>query len=178
MKFFKYFQSLTALILIMCWTANVTPSTLHTYHTSLTRIDYNRKEKLTEITIELFVHDLVPVLERRSKKQIDIGNSPDIDNLILNYLSENFILIDKQNSELKLRWVGKEIQSDMVYVYVEAPLEETFEGYKLRNSIFFESFPEQTNLVVARFDEKKVDLLFKSGDKFKEIKPSEFQKEK
>mgnify|MGYP003289217576 CR=1 FL=1 len=36
-------------------------------------------------------------------------------------------------------------------MYLEIPFAESFEGVKLQNTIFFESFPEQTNLVVARF---------------------------
>ncbi len=144
-------------------------SAAHTYHTSLTRIDYDEKEKLAEISIQMFPHDLVPVLEKRSKKNIDFEKTPDIDGFILKYLSENFVLKDKQGEIKKLVWVGKEIQADTIFVYVEIPLESDFDGFNLQNTLFFESFPEQTNLVIARFSRKKTDLLYKVGDKFKEI---------
>ena len=142
----------------------------HTFHTSLTRMDYNAKEKLAEISIQLFVHDLLPTLENRTKKRIDLEKTPDVDKFILKYLDENFILKDKNGSVKKLVWVGKEIKIDTVFVYMEIPLAEDFGGYSLQNTLFFESFPEQTNLVIARYSEKKADLLFKVGDKFKEIK--------
>ena len=141
----------------------------HTFHTSLTRIDYNAKEKLAEISIQLFVHDLLPTLENRTKKRIDLEKTPDVDKFILKYLNENFVLKDKNGELKKLLWVGKEIKADTVFVYVEIPLAEDFAGYSLKNTLFFESFPEQTNLVIARFGEKKADLLFKVGDKFKII---------
>ncbi len=164
MKFTRFiiFSSLVLLVLISTVTA-------HTYHTSLTRIDYNQKEKVAEISIQLFTHDLVPVLERRSKKRVDLEKTPEIDKIILDYLNENFVLKDKEAEAKKLVWVGKEIKTDIIFVYVEVPMEKDLEGMSLQNTIFFESFSEQTNLVIARFNEKKSDLLFKPGDKFKEI---------
>jgi hypothetical protein len=141
----------------------------HRYHTSLTRMDYNASEKLVEITIQLFTHDLVPVLEKRTKKTIDLEKTSDTDKILLEYLSENFVLKNKKGEAQKLNWVGKEIETDTAYVYVEIPFAETPEGATLQNTIFFESFVEQTNLVNARFEGKKADLLFVAGDKFKEI---------
>ncbi len=145
------------------------PTSAHRYHTSLTRMDYNEKEKLVEITIQLFTHDLVPVLEKRAKKSIELEKTPDIDKIILEYLSQNFILKNKKGEAQTLNWVGKELEVDTAYVYVEIPMSESPEGLTLQNTIFFESFAEQTNLVTSRFDAKKSDLLFVAGDKFKEI---------
>lgn len=148
---------------------SVLSSEAHTYHTSLARMDYNAKEKTIEVTIQLFVHDLAPFLEKRLKKRIDLEKTPGIDEEILKYLSENFVFQNKNGETKRLVWVGKEFEQDTVYVYLEMKFDESLEGVKLQNTIFFESFPEQTNLVVARFGEKKTDLLFKSGDKFKEF---------
>jgi hypothetical protein len=125
-----------------------------------------------EISIQLFTHDLLPMLEKRKGKNIDLEKIPGVDQLILNYLNENFVLIDKSGKAKKLEWVGKEIDTDAVWIYLETPADETPEGYNLRNTIFFESFPEQTNLVVCRFEGKKADMMFKAGDKIKEIQVS------
>src|SRR5215213_116707 len=141
----------------------------HTYHTSLTRMDYNAKDKNIEISIQLFIHDALPMLERRLKKRVDIEKTAEVDDEIFKYLSENFIFQNKKGEAQKLKWVGKEFENDVVYVYVEIPFEESLEGTKLQNTIFFESYPQQTNLVIAHFGEKKIDLLFKAGDKVKEL---------
>jgi hypothetical protein len=164
------FQVLIACLLISLSAANAASFTLHRYHTSLTRLDYNAKDKSIETSIQLFTHDLVPLLEKRTKKKIDLEKTPGIDNLIFEYLSENFILKDNKGEIRKLKWVGKEVDVDTAWVYLEIPSDKSPDGFSLQNTIFFESFPEQTNLVIARFDEKKSDLLFKVGDKTKEIK--------
>ena len=155
-----------------------TVTAFHTYHTSLTRIDYNEKEKLAEISIQMFHHDLVPVLENRTKKRIDLEKTSDVNSIILKYLAQNFVLRDESGEVKKLVWVGKEMQADTIFVYVEIPLEKDFAGFDLQNTLFFESFPEQTNFVIARFNHKKADLLFKVGDKFKQIKAINTSEEK
>ncbi len=144
----------------------------HTYHTSLTRIDYDEKEKLAEISIQLFTHDVVPVLEKYSKKNVNLEKTTDVDKIILDYLSENFVLRNTIGQIKKLNWVGKEVKTDTIFVYLEIPLETDFDGFELQNTIFFESFPEQTNLVIARFNGKKADLVYKAGDKSKAIRES------
>ncbi len=141
----------------------------HRYHTSLTRIDYKPEDKNVEITIQLFIHDLEKVLERFAKKRIDLGRTPEIDKIIEKYLEENFVLKNKKDEKLKIKWVGKELNVDTAMIYLEVASDESIEGFKLQNTIFFESFPEQTNLLTARFENKKVDLLYKVGDKFKII---------
>ncbi len=141
----------------------------HTYHTSLARMDYNAKDKNIEISIQLFIHDVTPMLERRMKKRVDIAKTAGVDGEIFKYLEENFVFQNKKGEVQKLKWVGKEFENDVIYAYIEIPFEQSLEGVKLQNTIFFESFPQQTNLVIARFGEKKVNLLYKSGDKFKDL---------
>ncbi|MCU1290444.1 MAG: hypothetical protein JWN60_2673 [Acidobacteria bacterium] len=164
-------RSFTIVIFSFLLAVNLFAFPAHTFHTSLTRIDYNAKDKLAEISIQLFTHDLVPALERFAKKSIDLEKTPDIDKLILQYLEANLILKDAKGAAKKLVWVGKEQKIDIIYVYVEIPLEKDFEGYTLQNTVFFETFKKQANLVVARYNEKKVDLLYKVGDIEKLISP-------
>lgn len=145
-------------------------NSLHRFHTSLTRIDYNADQKLFEVAIQLFTHDLVPLLEKRTRRRIDLQKTSEVDQLILAYLNENFVLTDKKGDAKTLNWVGKEVDTDTVWIYLETPSTESIEGYSLQNTLFFESFPEQSNLVICRYEEKKADLMFKVGDRVKEIR--------
>ena len=147
-----------------------TASAAHRFHTSLARMDYNAQAKTIEVSIRLFTHDLVPVLERKYGRRVDLEKRAEADRLIADYLRENFVLVNKNGDAREFKWIGREADVDLIYVYVEIPYAESFEGAELQNTIFFESFAEQTNLVVCRFEEKKPDLLFKVGDSRKEIK--------
>jgi len=162
---FYYFLLFTFAFSLFTFSASA-----HRFHTSLTRIDYNSEQKLFEISIRLFTHDFVPILEEKSGRRIDLEKTSNVDKLILEYLNENFVLTDKKGDVKKMKWVGKELDVDSVQIYLETASNENLENYKLKNTIFFESFSEQTNLVVCRYDGKKADLMFKVGDKIKEIK--------
>jgi hypothetical protein len=174
----KTFQILIVSILTSLSVVNISAFNSHRYHTSLTRMDYNAKEKIIETSIQLFNHDLVPLLEERTKKKIDLEKTIDIDKLIFSYLSENFVLKDEKGETKKIKWVGKELDVDTAWVYLEISSDKSLDNFSLQNTLFFESFPEQTNLVIARFDDKKSDLLFKVGDKFKAIKARVSSEEK
>lgn len=168
-KIFRVSNSLSLLFAFCFLLLPCVTLAAHRYHTSLTRMDYNAQKKTVEISFQLFSHDLVPVLERKYGKQIDLETTGNIDKLILDYLNENFVLKNKNGEAAKLNWVGKELNIDVTYVYVEIPFAESLENADLQNTIFFESFAEQTNLVICRFEQKKADLLFKVGDSSKEI---------
>src|SRR5215211_4415094 len=84
----------------------------HTYHTSLARMDYNAKDKNIEISIQLFIHDTVPMLERRLKKRVDIEKTAGVDGEIFKYLSETFVFQNKKGEAQNLKWVGKEFEND------------------------------------------------------------------
>ena len=170
MKLKKYLTIIFLLFAFFLMANGVVSSKAHRYHTSLTRMDYNPKEKTVEVSIQLFTHDLVPLLEQKNGKRVDLQKTPGVDKLLLDYLSENFILRDEKGEAKKIKWVGKEVEVETAQVYFEFASDKSPDGFSLQNTIFFESFPEQTNLVIARFDGKKSDLLFKVGDKFKEIK--------
>lgn len=141
----------------------------HKFHTSLTRMDYNPKENQIEITIQLFPHDLIPLLEKRARRKIELETTEGIDQMILDYLVENFIFKDKTGAIKNLSWVGKELEVDTAYIYLQIASNDGIDGAQLQNTIFFESFNEQTNLVLARAEKRKADLLFVAGDKFKPI---------
>lgn len=164
MKFIIY--SLTVLLLL---TAFAEKSSAHNYHTSLTRIDFNKAEKSLEIEINLFNHDLERVIEVKTKKRFDLEKSKEIDKYLLEYLNETFVIKDARDSVKKLVWVGKEMNTDMTTFFLEIDNIENFEGLKLQNKIFFESFVEQVNLVTFYSEGKKSDFMFKVGDSFKNL---------
>ncbi len=142
----------------------------HRFHTTLTRIDYNEKAKTAEISIQMFTHDLNQLFESKLSKKLDLEKKDEVKKIIFEYLIKNFVLKDKSENKLELRWVGMESDADSVWIYIETNMTESPENFKMQNSLFFESYQEQSNLVIIKFDGKKADLAFKVGNNFKEIK--------
>lgn len=141
----------------------------HTFHTSLTRMDYNAKDQTVEITIQVFAHDLETAVEKRAGKRINLDKSKDAAKFILEYLNDRFALKNKAGETKKLAWVGKEQSADSVWLYVETESTEGLENSSLENRLFFELHDDQVNLVTFRAAGKKQDFAFKPGDSAKQI---------
>ena len=135
----------------------------HRYHTSLTRIDYNESEKLAEITIQVFTHDIEDGLTRKNGKRVTLDKTPKINEIILNYLSDRFVIRNKNDEAKKLRWIGIQQETDVTLIYVETEMPETFQGATLENGILQEVFSDQVNLATIRYDSKKNDLIFRAN---------------
>lgn len=136
----------------------------HRYHTSFTRIDYNEPLKLAEITIQTFTHDLEAALERQEGKRIVLDSTPHIDELIIKYLANQFVLKNKNGEQKKMRWIGIQQKTDAVWLYVETEMPEGFDGATLHQRFLQNIFDDQTNLVTTRYKDLKTDLVFKPGD--------------
>ncbi len=174
----KYFSRFIALVCVCQIVFAVNSFGKHKYHTSFTRIDYNKQEKLLEISIKVFSHDLLPTLNKRLGKRIDLENTKNIDRILENYLAENFVFKTKSNKRKTFKWIGKELETEVIRFYIEIPFDEEIEGATIKNSMFFESFAEQVNLVHIRYQGKKSDLAFKVGDNFKTIVANKLKKGK
>lgn len=166
--------SIWSIILIVShFTFLINVQAFHRFHSSLARVDSNSKSGALEVTIQLFSHDVVEVFEKKYRKKIDLDETENIDGLLFEYIKQNFVLKTKDDETATIKWVGKESKVDWTWVYLEIPFSKDFEGATLQNTIFFESYDEQTNYVILRFGQKKADLFFKVGDKVKEIRTSE-----
>lgn len=140
----------------------------HEFHTTFTTIEHNSDDKNIEITIKAFTHDLNPTFERRLGKRIDLGGEA-VDNEILSYVREKFQIKTKAGEVLVPNWVGKEVDAQVAYFYLEIPFDGELAGAAVLNGMFFESFKEQVNYVSVKFGDVKRDLVFKVGDKAKRI---------
>lgn len=150
----------------------------HRFHSSLTTIDYDSDEKNIKISIQLIAHDVLEVFDEITRKSLELESSPEVDELLKKYLAEHFVMQEKNGKTLEIKWVGKEIELERVFVYLEIPSDENIEGFKLSNTIFFETYPTQTNIIIANFNGEKADLLFTKKDGFKIIEPNEKAKSK
>jgi hypothetical protein len=141
----------------------------HRFHTTLTRIDYNTTEKTAEITVQIFTHDLEEILEKRTGNRVTLDKTPNADKLVFAYFNETWILKNKRGVKKTLKFIGIEQETDVVRLYAETKMPEGLEGATMQNRMFFDSFDDQVNLVIAKSGDKKADLIFKAGDSFKSL---------
>lgn len=143
------------------------PTMAHDFHTSLTEVNYNPKTQSLEITIRVFTDDFERALtDINSNKPVnikptDLSTHP----LILKYLRQHFALISPEKKPLLYDFLGKEIELDATWLYIEIPNATNLRGYTIRNSILTELFDDQTNLLNLIYPDKKKSFVFDTKTK-------------
>ena len=148
----------------LSWNASAASKTNHEYYVSVTRMEYNASAKSWEISLKIFTDDLEKALETYTNKKVTIRNNDANDPLIGSYLSNRFQIKSTTNKVLPYTYVGKEIEADATWIYLElteAPNELT--GAILRNSVLIETYDSQVNMVTIKNGTTKKTYLFKKG---------------
>jgi hypothetical protein len=153
-------------LLIFSYQAQKTWDTkaFHAFHTSLTEIQYNAKDKSLEITIRLFTDDLESALNKINNGQkVMVGGKNDNSDAVLNkYIQQHFAIITPQKQKKTINYLGKEIEGDATWVYVEIPETQIVKDHILYNDLMQEMFDDQTNLVNFFYAGNKKTFLFNS----------------
>ncbi|WP_314514847.1 DUF6702 family protein [Xanthocytophaga agilis] len=134
----------------------------HEFHSSLAEIHYNPATKSLEVSLRVFSDDLETALSKENKRTLKVEDNATIDPFIKQYLSRHFVLADTKNAKKSINWVGKEITVDVTWLYFEIPVTEELNGLKINNTLLFESFDDQVNIVNVIYKSQKKTYLFKS----------------
>ena len=140
---------------------------IHPYYVSNTDINYNSISKSIEITCRIFTDNLEDALEKSSKKSVNIlqpKNKEEVNQLISNYIIKHFQL--SANGKLKpLQFIGYEQNEDAIWVYFEAIETEVPKKIEVTNSLLYDFFPQQINMIHYSVNgEKKISHKLSNPD--------------
>jgi hypothetical protein len=137
----------------------------HDFHTSITRLEYNAKEKTFEVSIRLFTDDFEKALSRANNGQkIVVRNNDKNDGIVERYVRQYFALISPQKQKKTYTYIGKEQEGDATWIYIEIPVKEGIMGYAVQNALLIDTFADQTNLVNASYLTQKKSYLCKKDE--------------
>lgn len=155
------------LLLLTCLSAYIPKPAVHDFHTSLTEINYNPKTKSLEMTIRVFTDDLELALTTiNNGKAVKIKPEDfSTDALTLKYLRKHLAFVSPNKDVVAYDFIGKEVELDATWLYVEVPAATNFQGYSIFNSIMTELFDDQTNLLNLIYPDKKKSFVFDNKTK-------------
>jgi ribosome-associated translation inhibitor RaiA len=141
-------KALCAAVLVLFVMSSFTV-TFHKYYLGLTEVNINTEKQTLDVSIKLFIDDLETELNKLSGKKNDLAaavKNKETEKLLFTYLEKNFrINVGGKLQELKS--VGYEIEADAAWCYLEV---DKFRGkgtVSILNTLLYESFPEQSNLM-------------------------------
>ena len=119
----------------------------------------------------MFTDDLETALTKANNGQkVMIGGKNDNSDAVLNkYIQQHFAILSSQKQKKLLNFIGKELEGDATWIYVEIPNCQDFKGHILYNNIMQELFDDQTNLVNFLYLGNKKTFLFNAKTKSAEI---------
>ena len=151
------------LFLALAVHAMASARTYHAFHTSLAEVRYNAKSKVLEVSLRVFTDDLEEALSKEAQRKIRLDASNQNDQLLAAYVKKQFGLLDQHGRKKAMTWVGKELEADATWIYLEIPLTENLGGLRLQHALLMDLFDDQTNMVNLTYFSAKKTYLFKSG---------------
>ncbi len=122
---------------------------LHPFYVSVTEINHNSTDKTMEIASKIFTEDLEIALNKNYKTKVDLyteKGKPQADKLIADYLSKNLVvLLDGKTVHLEM--LGFEREGEATWCYLEVKNVTQPKKVEIRNSILYDHFQDQINLV-------------------------------
>lgn len=144
-------------------------SPAHDFHVSVCQGQL--RDGQLQMTIKLFTDDLETALEQRMDEKLRLGTPdehPRADSLLRDYLFNNFAIKSSSIGE-KPVFVGKEVELELCYLYWEYSVSEPLSRLEIRNTLLFELFDDQRNLVHIETGEQIHSLFLSSSQPSQEI---------
>jgi len=121
--------------------------------------------------MRIFIDDLQKVINETNSLSIELAVKDEdkkCNELINKYINNNFKI--EINSKVEsYEYLGKEYESDIVYLYLEVKDIETISSIRITDTMLMDYFPTQQNIVKLNIDNTKKTLLLtknNSKDKF------------
>ena len=121
----------------------------HKYYVSTTLMDFDNKTKSFEITLKVFYDDLEMDLKLDSKEIDYIEDYDYLNEIYKLYLHQNF-QISSNNKVVLVNYLGFEKKQDQINFYMEINSDLLGQSIEIQNSILYNSFPNQKNIILIR----------------------------
>lgn len=139
----------------------------HSFHVSLTEMEYNAEAKAVEVMICIFSDDLEQALAKHTGRRIILDRTEDAEQRVVAYLKTVFQLKDK-SKVIQMTWLGMEVGVKKSWLYFSFQTDR-LKGCQLRNTLLSELFHDQLNTVNFAEAGQRGSLIFKAGEDFKAI---------
>ncbi len=119
----------------------------HDSFISILTIHHNTEKKELDLTWRMTAHDIEHALEPQGRLQLASPHElPKADSLINAYLNDH-LLLDIHGSPLRWKWIGKELQGENLYCYLQIDSVADPEGLTVSNTLLQDVFGDQQNIV-------------------------------
>lgn len=129
---------------------------LHPFHVSVTDIVHKKDKNTLQITSRLFLDDLELALNDETGETLDVialSKAGELDKILKPYFLKNFHL-KVNDAKTNLNYLGSQLDQDALMIFVEVEGVKTVSKLFVRNTIIFEKFDDQSNIIHFNYNEE------------------------
>ena len=141
-------------------------SQAHPFYVSICQVNYNQQNQSLEITVKIFVDDLLVALSEEGHEKLYIGEDKEnehTDEYIFNYLTDKIHFSVNEN-EVQANFVGKEMEKDVVWTYLEINDIAQLNDIEVSCNLLTDVFSDQSNIIQVNKNGKIKNLLLSKRD--------------
>ncbi|MCY3555356.1 MAG: hypothetical protein OXH56_08545 [Gemmatimonadetes bacterium] len=134
----------------------------HPFYISVCQVDHNADTGALEMSFRIFMDDLELALETMGTERLHLGTEREAekaDIYIGRYLARH-VVIEINGRRVSAAFLGKEVDPDAIWCYVEVENIPVLESMTMTNSLLLETFEDQVNLVHVNANGQKKSLVF------------------
>lgn len=137
--------------------AGVRTAVAHDLHSTVTELTYAPETKAVRVSIRLFADDFDRAVERMRAQGVE--GDP-----VLRYLGASFRLKQRGGDWVPLQWCGARRAGDLYWITLRGTAPNGLQGGAIWNSLLFELFEDQVNIVQVRNGGSRRSMVFTRGD--------------
>jgi hypothetical protein len=138
---------------------------MHKYYLSLTQIDYNEKSKALQVTMNVFIDDFELTMNNTFNKQFNLNTKNELvdsEKFFNQYLQDHF-KIKLEGQPISFNYIGRKYEGDVVFFYLEFEGVTDVKSIEIENTVLFEYFADQKNLIKLKIKGEFDSLLLTKG---------------
>lgn len=143
-------------------------SASHKFYVSITQVDVNNESFKLEISSRIFTDDLEATIQVETGQKLWLGTDKEhlkADSILFAYIGSS-IEFSQDDSEVEVKYIGKEVEADVTWIYLESKKGISVNrAIDISNKILYAKFPDQKNIVNLHFG-KKTKSQIHTKDRF------------
>ncbi|MEL1243571.1 DUF6702 family protein [Flavobacterium sp. DGU11] len=152
---------LLALLAIM-----LSAAAAHKYYVAVFLIEFSPKKKVLQMTSRVFIDDLEAAFTKKYNRKFYLGEKrelPETEEYLTKYFTEN-VKIKVNGKSKAIKYMGKEIENDILICYYTIPADSKIKSVEVSNTILFDAYPEQQNIINTKINSNKKSLLLTNDE--------------
>lgn len=139
---------------------------MHPFHVGVFEFKHNERDQKLEVTCKIFIDDIELALKKETGELYDLtknSKSEKVKKAVNDYLLRRItVAINKKNESL--HFIGAEPEGDSMWCYYEINGVKRINSFSVKNTIFFELYNDQSNLVHLNYKNETRSLKLDSGN--------------